>query len=240
MARMNRNSCSILIVDSDESSVKRLAKTLKHLGHSVLVTADATHAVSILEFRAFGVLILDVETAVQKGIDLVGYAGCINPKPRIVAMDKEVTSETERELVDRGASLILRKPVNLRTLLDFLEPTRIRSSFSGKVEEIDILEYVQFILLGGRKTVLEITSTLGTKGRIYLADGNIIHAECGVLEGEKALYRCLCFMEGAFSHVPWEQPEEATINRPGEFLLMEAVRKRDEAWYQQGEADEKT
>ena len=98
------------------------------------------------------------------------------------------------------------------------------------MEGVDIIEYMQFVLLGGRKMILEVTSTLGTQGRLHVSEGQITHAECGVLKGEQAFYRCVCFREGTFRHLPWEEPGEGTINKPGEFLLMEAVRKRDEAW----------
>jgi hypothetical protein len=99
------------------------------------------------------------------------------------------------------------------------------------------MEYFQFVILGFRKTILEVTSLVGTRGRIYLADGLVLHAELGVLRGEQALYSCLCFKEGTFSHLSWEEPEELTINKQGEVLLMEAVRRRDEAWSDDGEAD---
>ncbi len=73
---------------------------------------------------------------------------------------------------------------------------------------------------------------------MFLSDGLVVHAECGILQGEQALYRCLRFKEGTFKHLPWEEPEQVTINKPGEFLLMEAVRKRDEAWGAGQESDE--
>jgi hypothetical protein len=51
---------------------------------------------------------------------------------------------------------------------------------------------------------------------------------CGDLEGEEALYRCLGFSGGSFSSLPWREPERVTINKPGELLLLEAARRRDE------------
>jgi hypothetical protein len=53
----------------------------------------------------------------------------------------------------------------------------------------------------------------------------IVHAKCGQLEGEDAVYLCTNFSGGKFLHRPWRDPEIISIDKPGEFLLIEAVRK---------------
>jgi CheY-like chemotaxis protein len=230
--------CSILVVEPHQNNARLMAQTLKALGHSVLTARDGAHALSILEFRAFDVLIIDVAASRVEEVDLVGWAGHLLPRPRIVAMGQTVSRAVERSLMSRGANLFLHKPVDFDKLREFLSPMRSRSSFSGTVEGVDIVEYVQFIMLGCSNTLLEVTSSLGTQGRIFLSDGMVVHAVCGILKGEQALYRCLRFKEGTFRHLPWEEPEQVTIDKPGEFLLMEAVRKRDEAWGDGGDVDD--
>lgn len=227
---MVKKSCSILLVDRDHASAALLAKALKAQSHTVFSARDLAHAVSILEFRAFEVLIVDVNPSDPRELDVINWTASLTPRPRIIVTGGAVPAEGEQALFDRGTDLYLLKPVDVSTLVDFIARTRSRSSFSGMVRGVDIIEYVQFVMLGGRKTVLEVTSSLGTRGRLFLADGNIVHADCGLLLGEPALYRCLCFKEGSFAHEPWEDPDSVTINKPGEFLLMEAIRKRDEAW----------
>jgi hypothetical protein len=66
--------------------------------------------------------------------------------------------------------------------------------------------------------------------RILPQEGEIVHASCGVLEGKEALYRCLCFDGGVCRHLSWREPEKVTINSSATFLLMEAARRRDEAF----------
>lgn len=226
---MVKTTCSILIVDADHSEAKSLAGILKQNGHSVLVARDAGHAVSILEFRGFDVLIVDLAASHAQDLDLIGWACCICPKPRIVATGYP-SFKDEQSVSDRGADLFLCKPVDTNKLTRFLVQSRSRSSFSGKVNDVDIIEYVQFVLLCGDKTILEVTSTMGTTSRLFISEGHVVHAECGVLQGEQALYRCLGWREGSFSHAAWTEPERVTIRKPGEFILVEAVRKRDDAW----------
>lgn len=227
---MIKKNNSILVVDTDQDGARALALSLKECGHSVLTARDGVHALSILEFRAFDALIVDVASSRRDGLTVIGWAGTMCPRPRIIAMAEPAIEDAESETLAKGANLFLRKPVDFDKLIKFLEPSPARSSFTGTVEEVDIIEYLQFLILGGRKTVLEITSSIGTAGRLYLADGTVMHAECGVLRGEQALYRCLCFKDGTFAHLPWTEPEQVTIGKPGDFLILEAVRKRDEAW----------
>jgi CheY-like chemotaxis protein len=236
---MVKKNSSILVVDTDQEGARALAMSLKECGHSVLTARDGIHALSILEFRAFDALIVDVVSTGKESLTLIGWAGTMCPRPRIVAMADPKLAEAERETLEKGANLFLRKPVDFDRLIKFLEPSPARSSFTGTVEGVDIIEYLQFVILGGRKTILEITSSIGTAGRLYLVNGTVMHAECGVLQGEQALYRCLSFKDGTFSHLPWVEPERISVGKPGDFLLMEAMRKRDEAWGY-GEEDEGT
>jgi two-component system, chemotaxis family, protein-glutamate methylesterase/glutaminase len=102
-------------------------------------------------------------------------------------------------------------------------------AFSGYVEGVDIIEYLQFILLTGRSVVIEVVPSNGLRGRIFVRNGNVIHATSRGLQGEHALYQCLTCRSGSFSNFPWREPGTITIEKPGEFVLMEAARLRDEA-----------
>ncbi len=230
LSRMVRNNGPILLIHADHASARSLAHSLEQCGLSVFIARDSRHAMSILEFRAFAVLVIDVDPPVDRNVDLIGWSRCLCPRPRIVAVGSNIPRREESAILNGGANLVLRKPVDVALLLDFIRRTRTRSSFTGTVEGADILEYVQFVMLSGKKTVLEITSSLGTQGRIFLLDGQVVHAECGVLKGMQAVYRCLSFREGTFAHRPWCEPEQTTIRMPGEMLLLEAARKRDEVW----------
>ena len=108
------------------------------------------------------------------------------------------------------------------------EGSRMRA-FSGMVEGIDILDYLQFVLFTGRQTVLKIETGDGRAATLFLRDQNIVHAACGDLQGEEAFYACTRFSSGSFTHLPWTQPKQVTIDKVGELMLLEAARRRDEA-----------
>jgi Domain of unknown function (DUF4388) len=109
-----------------------------------------------------------------------------------------------------------------------LQKKRTEYSYSGMVEGIDILDYIQWILLDRRSTVLEIGLPNGTSCSVYLKEGEIIHAVNGELEGEEALYASVMCPSGRFGHETWSEPDRKTIEKPGTQLLLEAARRRDE------------
>ncbi len=104
-----------------------------------------------------------------------------------------------------------------------------RAAFSGRIDKIDILEYLQMILLTGQRMVVEIRSRESSRGLLFIESGRIRHAVCGDLQGEAALFKCLSSRSGSFSNLAWHDPGKTTIEKPGEFVLMEAARIRDEA-----------
>jgi hypothetical protein len=110
-----------------------------------------------------------------------------------------------------------------------LQKKKAEYSYSGMVEGIDILDYIQWILLDRRSTVLVIGLPNGTSCTLYLKEGEIIHAVNGEREGEEALYTSLMFPSGRFGHETWTEPDRKTIEKPGTQLLLEAARRRDEA-----------
>jgi CheY-like chemotaxis protein len=211
---------------------RNLTEDLRKKGFSALAADDCRHAMSILEFRAFDALLLEVACLKRNGTDLPRMVRNICPTPKIIAVG-EVSSADSKDVAAVGAELVLKKPPDINALTHHLTANRKRSSFSGKVDNVDLVDYLQFAMLAGLETIIQVTSHLGTQARIFVRDGAVVHAECGLLGGEQALYRCLCFKAGSFEHIPWRKPDSITIEKPGEFLLMEAVRKRDEVWCRQ-------
>ncbi len=107
-------------------------------------------------------------------------------------------------------------------------PVTKSCDFSGTVEDVDILDMVHFMLLNRQKMLLDVRSSQGDSCRLYIADGNIVHAVGDNLNGLEAFMACMSFEGGNFSSLRWQEPEERSILEPGELLLIEAARRRDE------------
>jgi hypothetical protein len=109
-------------------------------------------------------------------------------------------------------------------------PSNTSHNFSGAIDEVDILDVIQFMLLNRKKVLLDIRSPEEDHCKVYIMNGNIIHAVRDNLTGPEAFMDGMMFEGGNFLSLPWEDPEEPTIFEPGELLLLEAARKRDESF----------
>lgn len=102
------------------------------------------------------------------------------------------------------------------------------AGFHGVMRRVGLQELLQLECLGRKSSIMEIT-TSRIRGRIYISDGAIVHAESGTMEGEVALYGLLALRGGQFNLTPFTEPSRRTISGQWEFLLMEAARISDEA-----------
>ncbi|MFC1834956.1 response regulator [Thermodesulfobacteriota bacterium] len=217
---------SILVVDKDPINTRNLFRSLVKAGYSVTDTPTAKFAWEILQHRSFDVAILDVLTSRQGELDLIGKLREDWSDPLVIVMADFESHTIQESVIRRGADHIIGKPVDIAKLISLISPPPV---FSGKVAGVDILEYLQFMLLTGKKTILEVRSQGGYACKLFLNDGNVVHADDGKLEGEDAFYKCLSAEGGTFSNLAWSDPGKTTIAKPGEMLLFEAARKRDES-----------
>jgi two-component system, cell cycle sensor histidine kinase and response regulator CckA len=230
---------TILLVDDEPPVVTMLEKGMRLLGQDPIPAHSGKEAVKIFrESRKIDAVVCDYAMNGLNGLEVAkSIAGICKARSILkppfliltgVANQLDEEEIAQGEVVDR----ILEKPIKIPKLLEVIHEEIVRlsstASFTGRVEGIDLLEYTQLLLLNGQKAVLEVVSRQGVYGLLFVEEGNIRHAVCGELEGEDALYKCLTFNGGSFSSQPWRNPEKVTINKPGQFVLLEAARKRDE------------
>ena len=220
---------SILLVDDDPEQVWALGRYFTRAGFSVTTCGDGAEAISVLESRNFNTVITDIQMPRLNGLALLDWLRENRSGTRVVVITGFGGPSIRHASITRGAILYLEKPVDPDLLAEALSSSGADTAFCGNIDKIDILEYLQLIILIGRRVVLEVSSRFGGSGLIFVDNGEVKHAVCGQLVGEEALFKCLGFDGGSFVNLPWREPDTITVNKPGEFLLMEAARKRDEA-----------
>ncbi len=98
--------------------------------------------------------------------------------------------------------------------------------FSGYLEGITLADIVQLACLERYERKLEVRGD-DFHGTIYFAKGEVVHAECGNLFGQKAFIDIMCCKGGTFTFTPGKT-DDHTIRESWNFLLMEAMRFIDE------------
>ena len=98
----------------------------------------------------------------------------------------------------------------------------------GRLKDMSLVDIIQ-IFNAERKTVaVHLGSDLGY-GRVYIKDGAIVHAAYREFTGPDAFFQLLAWHDGEFEVEPDAPAPERTINESPEGLILEGLRRLDEA-----------
>jgi len=101
------------------------------------------------------------------------------------------------------------------------------AAIEGSLSEVGLPDILQLLTVGGKTGILHLSGDEG-EGRLYLKDGQVVHAAAADQEGEEAAYALAGWSRGRFAFEPGEASPATTINRSATALLMEAARRSDE------------
>jgi hypothetical protein len=98
----------------------------------------------------------------------------------------------------------------------------------GRLRDMSLVDIIQ-IFNAERKTVaVHLGSELGY-GRVFIKDGAIVHAAYREFTGPDAFFQLLAWHDGEFEVEPEAAAPERTINESPEGLILEGLRRLDEA-----------
>ena len=227
----------ILFVDPDDGIKTKFSGEAQAQG-PIYFVRSAVEAVQMVHEKNIDAIVCSEAIPATRVADLskavIAFCagkGTVRP-PFIVLVPDAEFEQSGNSLSDVCADKILRKSVELPDLMQIILQ-EVRSAVSGprmagSLGHVDILDVVQMMLLSGQQLVLEVISPEGNRGLLYISNGQICHARRGALDGEEAAYWALGLRSGFFAAVAWSEPERTSVNKPGETVLMEAARRRDE------------
>lgn len=227
----------VLFVDDEPDFLQMVTDTFGPLSNGswqMHRANSADEALKLLQQQKFDLAVVDINMPVLDGVQFLRILNRRYPELKKVTLTGLATEEKRNECLSNGAELFIEKPStpegckSIYVMLDELLSWAPKDGFQGMLRQVGLQDVIQMECLGRNSSVLEI-SNRQLRGRIYIEDGNIIHAVVGDLSGEGAFQRILSLAGGSFQLSPYEKPSQRTIEGPWEFLLMEAARMRDEA-----------
>lgn len=222
-----------LIVDGDAEETTVLELRLVEHGYAVTIARNATEALDEMQGE-LDVVISEVELLPFDGFSLLQRARELGVRAPFVFLSKHSESEVVQRGFDLGAEEFITKPASSEVVAlkvnRLLDSTRRRLShgISGSLSEMSLPDVVQ-ILFHGRKTGRLSVRAGGKRGEIQFCEGQIYEASYGEVQGEEAFYEMLRLTEGAFELDPSCQPGERKIDQSPESMLLEGMRRLDEA-----------
>lgn len=106
--------------------------------------------------------------------------------------------------------------------------TATMSGVRGSLADLGLADMMQ-ALSHSRKTCAVMLEHEDWHGTVYMEDGLIVHAETPDAVGAEAAYRIFAQQDGWFEILPRRFKGKPTLSEPVEALLLEAMRRMDEA-----------
>jgi CheY-like chemotaxis protein len=243
----NGHKHNILFVDDDADfllTLRDLYEMMSEHSWQIFSATSANQALEILDIQRIDLVVVDVNMPVIDGIQFIGMLQRRHPKLKRAVLTGLASPEKRTAALANGADLFIEKassPEGYRSIFAMLGELlqwMPREGFQGVLRKVGLNDVIQMECLARNSSVLEIYNE-HVLGRIYIQDGQLIHAIGGDLKGEPALYKLLSLPGGSFELAQFEHPPEKTLGGSWEMLLMEAARVRDEnAAQSAGKADE--
>jgi len=231
---------SILIVESDPEQAIILELNLVSNGFSVEVCSNARAGMQAVMNGRADLVITEVDLKPIDGFEMVDR---LRGDERF--RDLPVlfyTTRSDQKDVSRGFELgaidYMVKPSSVDVVVAKVQrglqaraaeaAPAAAGGVSGSLSEMDLPDLVQ-VLSQGRKTgALKIQGPAGS-GEIHFNEGKLVNVIYKEREGEEAFYEMLHIKEGQFQVDAAFKPERQTIQVSAESLLLEGMRRLDEA-----------
>ena len=110
----------ILVVDDETLALEGIREHLERGGHGIETARNGKDALALLESTSFDIVLTDLRMPVMDGNALIRAVQDRNPDMPIIVMTGHTQPELERQALDDGALMVLRKPLRLRQLTTIL------------------------------------------------------------------------------------------------------------------------
>lgn len=214
-------------MDDDAEILEALAAMFGALseGSWKIHTANSPDAATeILNAGKINLLVVDINMPVIDGLQFAALMHKRHPALKIAVMTSE-TGEAKREAaLEAGAGLFIEKPHSpeamkaVFAMLGELLNWTPREGFQGMLRRVSLQDVIQMECVGRNSSIVEVCNE-NIFGRIYIEDGQILHAVAEELYGERAMAKLLSLPGGSFELAPFDKPAERTLNAPWEQLL---------------------
>lgn len=232
----------VLVVDDELDARVMMRFFLESWGYDVGLVGSGAEALDEVASRRPSLVLLDVQMPEMDGIEtcgrLKGDADTEHVPVILLAGDDDSTAKVRG--LRAGADDYVAKRVDPEELQARIETVLRRSrrfeasaalhedaALTGSLEEKSFPEALQLAMAYGQSGTLLMTDG-ARAGRVYLVEGDPVHAELDGFTGEAAFFKLSLWSTGTFSYRTGEATKPHTIQQGGTSLLLEVTRRLDE------------
>ncbi len=225
---------TLLIVDDEQPTLDVLTICFRRLGCRIVTAKDGEEAKEVALTARPTLVICDL---LMPKVDGSQFFEWMRAQPHLKTVPfvclSSRSAENERiAAFRRGVEDYWIKPFSVteitfrvKNLLQRIQPP---ADFGGKLHEISLPEILQMIEVGRKTGTLKINDGK-QEATFFVREGNVVDAKMGDLVGERVAWAVIRWLRGDFSFRsgPIDRYELIKLNTSQ--LLMEAVRRFDEA-----------
>ena len=219
---------TLLLVDDDAFVRGALARALNRAGaFSVVPAAHGQQALDVLAAERVDAILTDLQMPVMDGLTLLGHLFERGIRlPVAVMTGHAIAPAMRQQLAAYGIAATFTKPVDISVLADELQRV-LDPETVGRIRGITLFGFLQLLEVE-QKTGLVVVHAGGQEGRLYFADGVLVHAHTRGLGGVEAAYEILSWPDPTVEIFYKRRAREVTVEERLQHVLMEAARLLDE------------
>jgi two-component system chemotaxis response regulator CheY len=235
----NRGGPRVAVVDGDAAALAVAELRLSAVGFSVQTFQDGRNAETALSTTLPDAVVTDFAVPRFDGISLLIKLRRTPGGERLPVFFTSATTDrlTVTKALKLGATDVMAKPVNFDVLVakirDSVTTSRgaaalSKSGVRGNLAEMAITDLLQVLAFGRRTATIQLDTSRG-RGSIAFEAGEPVAAVFGTLAGMDAFSELAAVTEGSFSLESTTAVIERNLTGNIEALLLEALRRQDEA-----------
>jgi CheY-like chemotaxis protein len=244
------NDATILLVEDNPLVAGMLQGALAHFGNVVLSADGADGLMKAAELLPdlivsdYALPAMDGLRFLQKlrtraateNISFVMMATKIDIDEKLKPARELAEEIIEKPFLLEDAMVRIRRALERAMLRKVASQPAAEGSIRGQLSQLGAIDLVQALELGRKTCRLTLTSGL-QRCDMFAAEGQLVHATCGELVGEAAVYAGLQWGQGEFEMDFAVNATQRTISRSTQALLMEGMRLLDETHHAQDVRD---
>ena len=221
---------TVLIVDDSVMLINYLEESFqKYRNDFKLITAhDGSEAIEILKTTPISLLITDLQMPRIDGLGLLAFATKYYPKVPCIVMSAHGTPKII-ETIKKDILQFIEKPFTAKELARTIMSVLNRDTPDGSLSGISVVTFLQMVEMEEKTCLCEVESPGNPKGFFYFQGGELFHAVCGELKGEKAAIKLINMDTPSIN---FRRPPKRKIARAIKSrltaLILEAARIKDE------------
>lgn len=236
---MNPQSSSggqILVLEPDEQLTSKILSALREVAPDAAV--DIARSLEEAQRMVLGakpeLFVLDVDATYDLGQEFLYDLRTSHPNARAIILTAVHLAAARERAAGLGAIHFLEKPFPHSDFVDLVQALLRPSNrpeaekFQGTLSDLHLADIIQLKCMSGATAAIEFIGPTGEKARVFFENGQVRHATAPGKEGIDAFNEIVTWTGGKISEIQAE-PSPRTIDLDWQVLLMEAMRKVDEA-----------